>query len=387
MLIKNSNAISRILQIIWQEEAVNRTAIADLVGLNKSTITKILTPLIEDGIIISKDKLASGEKGGRKAEVLAVNENFGYVIGVEINTDFTIFCVTDLKGKIIFEKIFNSESYSSFQDLINQSILKAVNLCKNRDLPILGISFGIPGPINPFEGIVYRSDPLGVHSPVKIYNGTSDYPFPVLIENDANCCCYNHLLKNKNNRENNFLTILGEFRKSQIDFNAEGGIAIGLGIYCNGDITHGKDYTAGEFQSLFKSRHNFSQFDLTIEETKKLPENENLVKKVLMELSTNLALLINSMNLSQIIFTGNITEYQYMLLPFLRNEIQKNWNHNSQVSCNIVFDEEGNSTVAHGAACNFINKLFSPAKMWIKNNDYYPSGIEFYEFIQSIKTD
>lgn len=384
MFNKNAYNSSRVLQVVWQEEAISRVAISKIVDLNKSTITKLLTPMIEEGIIVSGEKLASGHQGGRKAEELSINENYGYVLGIEINTTTFYICVTDLKGKVVITNNFeyNNDHYS-FQKLIDLGLQKAIKLCAKRDLKILGGTIGVSGLINPYDGIIYRSNPLKVDSPVKLYEKLKEYPFPVLIENDANCCCSTHLVHSAADRKRNFITVLGEFRKPSRESEDNSGIAIGIGLVIRGSIYHGDDFSAGEFQSLDKNVDNASQFNIVPEDVHNIRNNDQLLNKVLRELSRNISLLVNTLNISQVIFEGNIVEAEYMLKPILRDEIQRNWAYDSQVDCHTTFSVSGSGAVALGAACNFLEKLFSPPKFWEEREEYYPSGIELFNYIKN----
>ncbi|MGL1892461.1 MAG: ROK family transcriptional regulator [Spirochaetaceae bacterium] len=377
---------SRVLQAVWQQESISRTEIANQLGLNKSTITKLLSPMIDDGIILAIDKQASGHQGGRKAEVLTVNEKFGSVIGIEVNTSFSVFCVTDLKGNIILhEKFKHNKDKLSFQELIDFVLEYSISKCKKRGISVLGVTLGVSGIINPYEGIIYRSNPLNIDSPVRIYEKLKTYPFPILIENDANCCCSSQLVKSASERKRNFITVLGEFRKPNVDSKEHGGIAIGIGLVIKDSILHGENFSAGEFQSINKDAPNTSQFNLTEKEVSRVKEDEKVLSKVLRELSRNLSLLVNTLNISHIYFEGDIVEAEFMLKPILRDEIQRNWNYNSQVDCQISFSENGDDAVAHGAACYFLEKLFSPPRFWEDKNDYYQSGIEFFNKLKELK--
>lgn len=386
MLDINSYNASKILQTIWQAETVSRIAIAEQLDLNKSTITKILTPLIEDGIVVSRDKQASGSRGGRKAEVLSINEKYGNIMGIEIQTDRVVLCVTDLTGKIIFTDSFDfSDGSEDILELIKSVVGKCHSLCKRREISVLGAALGVAGVINPYNGMVYQSNPLNVYSPVTLYGRLDDAGFPVLIENDANCCCSREMVQSRTDRKRNFICVLGEFRKSRRDALETSGIAIGLGVALKGSILHGDNFSAGEFQSLYKSQPNPTQFDISPEELENLEKDEALLNRVLRELARNLSLLVNTLNITCIYFEGNIVRLEEQMRPILRDEIQRNWPYDSQVDCQFIFSDQGVSAVAHGAACMFLEKLFSPQRFWESFDEYYPSGIEFINKLKELQ--
>lgn len=388
MLNVNQFNSSRVLQAIWESGSISRVAIADKLELNKSTITKLISPLLDDGIVVSYEKYASGNKGGRKAEVLSINDKYGFVLGVEIQTDISNICVTDLNGRIILSDNFsNNPVCHHFNELIKDVLDRAVMLCTRRNLKVLGAVVSVSGLINPYQGIVYSSNPLKVETPVTVYDKLSDYGFPIIIENDANCCCSREIVMNKSDRKRNFLCVLGEFRKSKIESEEKGGIAIGLGIVIKGSILHGDNFSAGEFQSLGKSQENPSQFNVSPEEAEIITTNEIILRNVLRELANNISLLVNTMNITQLYIEGDLVKTEMIFRPILRDEIQRNWSYDSQADCQIHFSDGGKEVVAHGAACYLIEKLFSPHRFWESNEEYYPSGIEFLEILKEYKNN
>lgn len=380
MVQNNLYNSSRVMQAVWQNGTISRSKLSQDLGLNRSTITKLVTPIMEDGIIIPVEKTVSGHQGGRKADVLSIDENYGVVIGIEVQTSESAVCITDLKGNCLISDVVDNGGLT-FIELFESIIEHAISMVKRRNYRIMGAAIGTAGVINPYEGIVYSSNPLGVKDPVKLYGKLDKFGFPILIENDANCCCAKQILPSLGVRNRNFISVLGEFRKTNRDVEQESGIAIGLGLYVKGSILHGDNFSAGEFQSLFKSANNPSQFDLDETEISKIEADDDVQRKVVRELSRNLSLLVNTLNISHIFFEGNIVDVEYMITPILRDEIQRNWNYDSQVACNITFSKDREFAVAHGAACFFLDKLFSPTPFWENRSDYYPSGYEFFKQI------
>lgn len=376
----NSFNNSRVMQAVWQNGSISRTALSKELGLNRSTITKIISPIIDEGIIIPVEKTTSGQQGGRKADVLSIDECFGYVIGIEIQTTQSAICVTDLKGNCVLGEYIDN-SGDSFMKMIEYVIDYAMSVTDRRGYRVLGVALGFSGVINPYAGRIYKSNPLGINDPVTLYGRLDKYPFPILIENDANCCCALQLLPSRGARDRNFISVLGEFRETTVYTKGEGGIAIGLGLYIKGGILHGENFSAGEFQSLYKSANNPSQFDLTESEVRIIKEDEDIQRKVVRELSRNLSLMVNTLNISHIYFEGNISDVEYLIRPILRDEIQRNWNYDSQVACNVSFSSDREYAVAHGAAALFLEKLFSPTRFWEPHEEFYPSGYDFFKQI------
>ena len=78
--------ISRVLRLIWQLKGISRIEIAQQLGIDKSTVTKIVSSLEEIGIIRAFAQGNAGPQGGRKPIHLEIVPDFGMAVGFEINT-------------------------------------------------------------------------------------------------------------------------------------------------------------------------------------------------------------------------------------------------------------------------------------------------------------
>jgi predicted NBD/HSP70 family sugar kinase len=379
---ETSYNINRVLNTIWQKHEISRTLIAEHLEVNRSTITKITNPLIDEGILVMEEKGESTPNGGRRPIDLSLNRDFGIIMGIEIQTEGWNLVATDLYGETLLERSYPLNGNIFDSDTALQFILtRAEQECSRLNKTVIGAGIGISGLVNPYTGVILQSNPMGILRETPFYEGFSKkFPYPVIIENDANCCCYSELIKKKAYRERNFLSILGELRKSQsADSPGSVGIAIGTGIVIKGSVLHGDTFSAGEFQSVFKTTVNDSQFNLNQGSLSRLTYDNAVIRRVMNELSRNIAFLVNMMNFTLINFEGDIVRYEDLLREFLEVEIQANWSYDSKVHCQINFADVGTNAVAHGAAGAVIEKIFSPPLVE-EPSDYYPSGIELLRY-------
>ena len=68
--------VSRILRLIWQKNGISRIEIAAELGLDKSTVTKIVSALLGVGIVKEFAHGITGPQGGRKPIYLEIAEEF-----------------------------------------------------------------------------------------------------------------------------------------------------------------------------------------------------------------------------------------------------------------------------------------------------------------------
>ena len=95
--------VSRILRLVWQKRGISRIEIASQLGIDKSTVTKIVSSLIDMGLISELSEGNTGPQGGRKPIFLEISPSFACVGGVEINSGRYVCCLLDMYGKVLFQ--------------------------------------------------------------------------------------------------------------------------------------------------------------------------------------------------------------------------------------------------------------------------------------------
>ncbi|MBN1410145.1 MAG: ROK family transcriptional regulator [Spirochaetales bacterium] len=356
----------RILQQIWANRGISRISIAQQLNLNRSTVTKVVNRLLEYGLVVTTGKYHGKPGVGRMATALEINSNFGLVLGIEVQTDFFRSLLVNLEGKPLESE---TKAFRKGTDILEDELVNLINAAKLRaeseGIPLLGAGIGLSGIVDPYAGTILHSNSLKIDKPVHLKEGLCQRTgLPIFIENDANCCCWSEIAF-RANKHNNFLAVLGEFRMVDAIENRKKGVALGLGIVIQGKVLHGDNYTTGEFLSLFydnkKPSHN--QFSITDEEALSLPDNREVLLRVFNELARNVSLLVNCLDITKIIVTGDFSRYSEDFEPLLKLEIQRNWIYPTVKNCVIEFPSDESQAVSFGAAGLFVCKLFSVPDM------------------------
>lgn len=360
--ISNVN-ISRVIRSIFLNPGISRVEIARQLNLNKSTISKIVSDLIDMELVQISSVGDASPMGGRKPLHLTVNKEWGCIMGVEIQTEaFTVVGI-NLRGEVFF-------SHSELIDLTRQSIVSAFVTIYSRfrsrlesfGMPLIGVGVGLSGIVNSAKGVVYASNPLEIFEPVRFNEEVArsiEIDVPVILENDANCCCFGELVFQPAERHENFVFVLGELRKHSIKLDNYRIMAIGLGIVLNGEVHYGTDYSAGEFRSVMHNEENVNQFSITDEEARRFLSDSEVDEKIINELSQNIAFLVNTLNLSKVVLGGPIESLKETIVPILERTIQRHWAYPNNVECEISFSRLGEMSVAFGAAAMFLEHLIS----------------------------
>jgi len=354
----NSINMSRVLRYIWLNRGTSRVEMCARLGLNKSTVTKNVQQLLDRGMVEVLSEGAPSPQGGRRPVYLGIRPGFCYVMGLEIQTEFYRAVITDARGQIVFSRSNRlKDPEDSLQSQFRQSLEELAPFIEQ--YRVCGIGLGLSGIINSREGTVLRSLPFGIQDPVPFGREAGVAAgLPVLLENDANCCCWGDLAGQKSSRHDNMLFVLSEFR--DIDTRSPGiqTLAVGLGMVLGGEVHHGRDFSAGEFTSVFREKAERSQFSLDETHMAEAAEDPDVLGLVVSELSRNLSLLVNSLNITRIVVGGALAEHRELTGSILSRTIQDLWPYANPVDCVVEFSPHGDNMVAYGAAGLFLERIF-----------------------------
>ena len=232
-LVREIN-LSLVLQFIHNEAPVSRSQIAQATGLNKSTVSSLVDDLLSRHLVHETGINSMGT--GRPATLLEINPLAGGIIGVELGVNFIAVVLTDFTGNILWRQLASVEPTESQEKtiaLILELTNKAILVCQEQNLYLLGLGVSVPGTADSENGILvfapnlqWRNVPFR-----KIFfehTGVNAY-----VENDANAAAIaEHLF--------------GTARKSDDFIFVVVSIGLGSGLFLNGNLYRGKNGFAGE---------------------------------------------------------------------------------------------------------------------------------------------
>jgi predicted NBD/HSP70 family sugar kinase len=373
---------SRILREIWLEPGISRIGLARALSLSKSAVTKIVGNFLDEQLLVLAESPDITNAKGRRPTGLYLNADLGVVLGIEMQTDRWYAVAHDLQGNRV--DAMDAQTIAPELDLMSsvvEAIASAIEHQHKSGRRVLGAGVGLSGLVNPYEGTVLSSNPLGVGTPLQLTMPIQEhFGMPILVENDANCCSWKAMLETGSDRNQNFISLLGEFRPTRHGPAGETmtgpGIAVGLGLVIRDSVLHGTGFSAGEFQSVFKQTDNPTQFDLEPGSQAHLPGDAALLRKVVHELSRNVALLVNVLNMTRVVVFGDLAAQRDLVVPLLHEAIQVNWLYDTEVECAVDVDEDTVHAVASGAAGFVLHRVFSRPNIWDDPRPDLPEGID-----------
>ena len=352
--------VTRTLRELWLHPGISRVELAALLSMNKSSITKIVQDLIDGGMVIPGDEGLPGPQGGRKPVALNLNPRFGYLLGVEVNEETVRIVCLDFTGEEVFSR---EETLPPEKTDLTGMVRFAIDLAVPR-IPldmVLGAAVAVPGVVDAEKGIIRQSIPLGISRPFPLlYELKEYYPFPLYLENDANCCCWGEISREEDLPLRNFLYILGEMRKTT---SHEGpfptGPVFGLGLALRGTVFHGEDYSAGEFRSIFNRNYSSCQLDIPPEDRSRFLTDPDLRRRALEELARNIALVVNVLNLNRVVLGGFFHSFRESYEDLFLAEILKNNSYPELAGISVALSRHGSFGVPFGAASYVLEKLYN----------------------------
>jgi predicted NBD/HSP70 family sugar kinase len=309
-----------VLRTIFAHDSVSRAEIARVTHLTRTTVSEIVSSLLEEGLV---EEVGIGESiGGKSPILLSVAADSRYLIGLNLARDKFIGAIVNLRGEI--RETVEAPVLDNNGDKALDLVFKLIDqLLRKRIKPIVGIGIGTPGLVNTRDGIVvnavnldWRDLPLGQMLQKK-------YKLPVSVLNDSQA------------------TAIGEFvygggyasDENLIVINMKHGI--GSGILINGRLFQGDGGGAGEIGHVVVQGNNqlcscgkrgcletISSAravlkNLNLKSLDKAQEayvsgNKKVVKVVngaAYHLGMVLANLIGTLNIHRIVLTGDMTQF------------------------------------------------------------------------------
>jgi predicted NBD/HSP70 family sugar kinase len=225
-------------------------------------------------------------------------------------------------------------------------------------IPLIGIGVGFPALVNSDEGLIIQSVPLMIHQAYAFAQEVSKViDVPVIIENDARCCCYGEQLLSESHNIRNMLFLLTEYRVLQPTEDSKKNLSVGLGLVVNGRILKGPECSAGEFRSILWDEGNNGQF-FSGEDRLESIDND-VMQSVFFELAQHVAFLVNTLNLEQVYIGGIDKQYADKLMALIQERISYQWPYRIQRKYTISLASLETLSVAYGAAAMFLEQMFA----------------------------
>lgn len=185
--VRNRN-LSVILKAVKRNPVVNRTQLAKMTGLTKTTISSTINELMDFDLIRVEGEGGASSKGGRKPVLLSLKEDSYKAIGIDIRREKLIVVLVDLGGNVIHSNSLMIPPHpekKSILSLIRETLQNYVEIAGEK---ILGIGLGVPGPLDLVEKKILNPIDFDCLRDTPIKDIVYDwFGLPTFVETGSDC--------------------------------------------------------------------------------------------------------------------------------------------------------------------------------------------------------
>src|SRR5215216_8106473 len=179
--------LSTVLTHLRQNAPISRAALAEITGLNRATITRLVRELMEHGFV--RETGFQSLRAGRPSILLQLDPDAGCIIGAEIEVKFGSIILTDLAARVLWlqEVDFgdNDEPDAVFNTTA-QLVRRALAQAGETNRHILGLGMSLPGLVDVSSGVLlFAPNMRWSDVPVKQWL-EKEFNIPIYVDNKAN---------------------------------------------------------------------------------------------------------------------------------------------------------------------------------------------------------
>jgi len=227
---------AEVIRALRKQEQISRSEISNITGWSKAKTSQEIRRLVGKGYLVEVGEGMS--QGGRKPRLLRINDQLGYLVGLDIGATSIDVVLTDVGGKIYQRRSEPADVRTAPEEFLNhcnELILDMLTAQGRRPDQILGIGVGVPGPVNFTQGVLVAPPLMPGWENYPIRNFIK-HTFPtayVVVDNDVNIMALGEQRAGDGIGVDNFIFI-------------KIGTGIGSGIISNGKIHRGSIGCAGD---------------------------------------------------------------------------------------------------------------------------------------------
>jgi glucokinase len=231
-LLKRMDACE-VLRQLREHDFDSREMLERHAGLSSSRLAAAVSFLEKKGLI---ERTSKG-KSNRRNTALRINAGYGHVVGVDIGGSNLRIALADMKGKVLGKWSTSTKKTSSPGMVIGQIRKGVKNLLEHASVSrrsLLAVAVGAPGITDGDAGVVVTTSNLKGWKDVPLRRLLeSALRIPAAVENDVRMAAIGENWKGSAQGVGNFVFLAI-------------GTGIAAGVFANGRLIHGTDWTAGE---------------------------------------------------------------------------------------------------------------------------------------------
>ncbi|MDI1243208.1 MAG: ROK family transcriptional regulator [bacterium] len=342
--------ITSILRLIYRDRPISRVELSRITGLNKATVSSLVSELLESGCVRSIGENQS-ERAGRREVLIDIDPQKTSAVSMEIGIGNISVIAADFAG----ETISRSDVTFDLNLTAGRVISKAARMANDAAAEaeslngkVAGISIAVPGAVDIETGNVLFAPNLGWRDVPILERLKAKISHPVLVDNEASLAALGE-------------HFFGAAKGLRGVLYISAGVGLGGGLIVDGDIYRGSSGIAGEFGHMtvdiggkpcscgkngcWETAANeaalFSEYRRLMPRAKNVADRSQLIDQILISsgageecgikalefiarpLAVGIDSLIKAFDPERIVLGGPLSSFSKFLIPMISRELQQ----------------------------------------------------------------
>jgi len=163
-LLKDIHRMMLVRQLC-SRPGLSRADLANAVGLTKSTVSLLVRDLIDEGWLVEREVVATGELG-RRPTPLFIEPRRLLLLGIEVGIESVRVVVTSLTGDVLARTesgfgLAKRMSAKACIGMLASTLFKVSKQLSKSEHRVIGIGMGLPGGVDEARGFLHSGPHLG----------------------------------------------------------------------------------------------------------------------------------------------------------------------------------------------------------------------------------
>ena len=145
----------QVVEALRRQDSLSRTDISRLTNWSRPKVTTIVDRMITRGFLMEVGE--GNSQGGRRPTMLRINNQLGYLVGIDIGVTSTDLALADLNATVLARDSGPTDVRTEPAEMLAQvkgRLLKLIQRQGLRPEQILSIGVGVPGPVDFARGVL-----------------------------------------------------------------------------------------------------------------------------------------------------------------------------------------------------------------------------------------
>ncbi|MCF8529490.1 MAG: ROK family protein [Aquiluna sp.] len=181
--------LSTVLRLVHLQGTILRSKITATTGLNRSTVSDLVSELSELGLLVEKETEATSGVGRPSMAVMATDSVVAFSVNPEI--DATTVSAVTLSGKVLARerKLMRAHPTPESAIAVAAEVITKMRRDLAKGIKIAGVGVSVPGQVRSSDGVIRFAPQLGWVESAFAAALSQEVSLPVYLGNDASIGC------------------------------------------------------------------------------------------------------------------------------------------------------------------------------------------------------